>query len=73
MESQRQMCVHGLVQEDGAVWCHGGMDGREAWQSWCIDLSGRWDGGRWWRQSLERAHAVHATKRLFQPVGTLES
>ena len=36
----------GLAQEEEAVWRHGGVDGREAWQGWCISYALRMDRGK---------------------------
>ena len=37
-EFRRRARVDGLAQEDDAVWRRGGVDGREAWQSRCINI-----------------------------------
>ena len=36
----------GLAQEEEAVWRHGGVDGREAWQGRCISSALRMDRGK---------------------------
>ena len=37
VEVRRWACIgDGLAQEEEAVWRHGGVDGREAWQGRCI-------------------------------------
>ena len=46
VETRRLMRGDGLVQEGEAVWHHGGVDGREAWQGWCISFALRMDRGK---------------------------
>ena len=38
VETQRPMRGDGFAQEEDVVWRHGGVDGREAWQSRCISF-----------------------------------
>ena len=45
VETRRLMRGDGLVQEEEAVWRHGGVDGREAWQGWCFSSALRMDRG----------------------------
>ena len=45
VETRRLMRGDGLAQEEEAVWRHGGIDGREAWQGRCISSAVRMD--RW--------------------------
>ena len=45
VETRRLMRGDGLAQAEEAVWRHGGVDGREAWQGRCISSALRID--RW--------------------------
>ena len=45
VETQRLMRGDGLAQEEEAVWRHGGVDGREAWQGRCFSSALRMDRG----------------------------
>ena len=45
VETRRLMRGDGLVQEEEAVWRHGGVDGREAWQGRCFSSALRMDRG----------------------------
>ena len=38
MEARHPMRGDGLAQEEDAVWRHGDVDGREAWQGRCVSF-----------------------------------
>ena len=46
VQIRRLMCEDGLVQEDGAVWRRGGVDGRETWHGTCNSTTLKMD---WWQ------------------------
>ena len=43
--TRRLMRGDGLAQKEEAVWRHGGIDGREAWQGRCFSSALRMDRG----------------------------
>ena len=45
VETRHLMHRDGLTQEEETVWRQGGVDGREAWQGWCINYALKMDRG----------------------------
>ncbi|XBI19951.1 hypothetical protein VPH35_061349 [Triticum aestivum] len=65
VETRRLMRGDGLAQEEEAVWRHGGVDGREAWQGRCISSALRMDR---WKMEVTALAACGAHCECARPV-----
>ena len=65
VETRRLMRGDGLAQAEEAVWRHGGVDGREAWQGRCISSALRMDR---WKMEVTALAACGAHWECVRPV-----
>ena len=67
VQIRRSMCDDGLAQEDDAVGCRGGVDGRETWHGTCNSTTLKMD---WWQVAAAASYPAGVlVEEHAEPVG----